>query len=118
MQLELKLQVGLTRQYPRLKDLLMVVVYSSRPGLTGVAAMCDLSPSLLARMLKDDEEDQRHLPVDLLPKIIETTGDLRPIHWLAEKFIPDPETLRKAAMDQLAGMVPEITALVKTARGG
>ncbi len=118
--IELDLQVGLVKQFPKFKDLLMVVVYSSRPGLMGVAAALDVSPSVLSRMLKTDEDDpdqKRHLPADYLPLIIETTGDLRPIHWLIEQFVPSRDTVRKAALDRVAQMIPHLMSLIETAEG-
>lgn len=61
-------------------------------------------------MLNENEDDPRHLPVDLLPKIVEATGDLRPIHWFIAKFVPDDATRQRAAVEQLQAVLPTITA--------
>lgn len=121
MQLEINFDAGLTRQYPKFKDLLMVVVYGSRAGLSGVAAACDVSPSLLSRMLKtdddDDKEQKRNLPIELLPTIIAETGDLRPVYWLVEKFVPSKDELQRAAMDKIVDLLPDFLNLIQTAKG-
>ena len=59
-------------------------------------------------MLNSNPDDPRHLPVDLLPKIIEATGDLKPVHWLIAKFVPDEKTRQRAAVSQLLQVMPAI----------
>lgn len=90
-------------------------------GLSGVAAACDVSPSLLSRMLKtdddDDKEQKRNLPIELLPTIIAETGDLRPVYWLVEKFVPSKDELQRAAMDKIVDLLPDLLHLIQTAKG-
>jgi hypothetical protein len=109
IQLSLEFDPALTEQFRTLKQCLCAVVYGSRIGLSGVASHCDLSPSALSRMLNENEDDPRHLPVDLLPRIIEATGDLRPIHWLNAKFVPDEATRQRASIARLESLIPEVT---------
>ena len=108
------LEPALTDQFRTFKQVLAAVVYGSRGGLSGVAAHCDLSPSALSRMLNENEDDPRHLPADLVPKIIEATADLRPIHWLIARFIPDETARQRAAVAQLESVLPQITAALAT----
>ena len=61
-------------------------------------------------MLNFNEDDPRHLPADLVPKIIEATGDYRPIHWLVAKFLPDERWRQRAAVTQLESIMPQLTA--------
>lgn len=64
-------------------------------------------------MLNENEDDPRHLPVDLLPLIIEATGDMRPILWLVAKFMPDDATrdrVRNARIEQLLSELPSLLA--------
>lgn len=61
-------------------------------------------------MLNENDGDPRHLPVDLLTKIIEATGDIRPILWLAAKFLPDESMRQRAAVSQLETLLPQITS--------
>lgn len=117
-QVEMDFEPGLTQQFPEFLDLLAAVVYGSRPGLTGVAAMLDKSPSLLSRMLSRHADDPRHLPAADLPKIIQATGDHRPVYWLVEKFLEDPEVKRARALDYLAELMPQLQGLLKEARRG
>lgn len=115
-QVEMDFEPGLTQQFPEFIDLLAAVVYASRPGLTGIAAALDKSPSLLSRMLSRHADDPRHLPAADIPKIIQSTGDRRPIYWLIEKFLEDPEVKRRRALDYLAELMPQLQGLLKEAR--
>lgn len=108
---------ALTVQFPRLRDLLVAVVYASRSGLHGVAADLDVSPSELSRMLNRDQGDPRKLDVDDFVAILASTGDPRPLQWLAEKFTRTPEDLRTQAAQQLAALLPMVGALIEQAGG-
>lgn len=112
IQLSLEFDPALSEQFRTLKHCLAAVVYGSRIGLSGVASHCDLSPSALSRMLNENEDDPRHMPVDLLPRIIEATGDLRPIHWLNAKFIPDDATRQRALTARLESLMSEVASTV------
>jgi hypothetical protein len=61
-------------------------------------------------MLSEREDDSRALPVDLLTGIIEATGDLRPIHWLVARFLPDEEMRTRAAVHQIEQLLPQLNA--------
>jgi len=69
-------------------------------------------------MLNENEGDPRHLPMDLLPKILEATQDLRPVHWLNAKFVLDEATKQRAAVSELASMLPHITSVLATLQKG
>ena len=109
MQQPLNFAPPLTAQFPRLRDLLGAVVYGSRTSLNGVAADLDVSPSELS--------DPRKLDVEDFVQIIASTGDPRPIQWLQEKFLRDPDAVRADATAQLAAMIPMIGALIQQAGG-
>lgn len=117
-QLKLDFEPGITDQFRTLKQCVAAVVYGYRGGLNSVAAACDVAPSTLSRMLNENEDDPRHLPLDLLPKIIEATGDLRPLQWLAARFLPDDSTRRDAALARLEQLLPLIAADMQVLRGG
>lgn len=65
-------------------------------------------------MLNENEDDPRHLPVDLLPKIVEATQDMRPIHWLVAKFLPSEEARARAAIALLENLAPQVAAALAT----
>jgi hypothetical protein len=117
-QIEMDFTPGLTDQFPDLMDLVSVVVYGSRPGLGGVAAALDKSPSLLSRMLNKNPDEQRNLPAEDLPKIVNATGDKRIVYWLIEKFCEDKDSKRNRALDRLAEMLPDIQSTLEQARQG
>lgn len=120
LQLKMDFEPGLTEQYRTLKRLVCVVVYSSKAGLDGCAAACDVSPSTLSKMLneQENEENRRHLPIDFLPIIMATTKDYRPLMWLGEKFLPDDRQRQEAAIARVEQMLPELLAALGTLKGG
>lgn len=109
-QLSLDYEPTLLDQFRTLKQCLAAVVYGSRLGLSGVASHCDLSPSALSRMLNENDDDPRHLPVDLVEKIIAATGDTRPISWLAARFLPTEDMRRTAALQRVEAALPALEA--------
>lgn len=113
----------LTAQYPRLRDVLAAAVYGSRAGLKGVAADLDMSPSELTRMLNREQDDPRKLDVEDAVAIIASTGDTRPVQWLIEKFLRNPDEQRATAAAQIAQLLPGLMELARqagitTAKGG
>ena len=120
-QLPLSFEPGLTAQHRRLEDCLSAVVHNSRMGVEGVAAHLDMAPSELSRRLnahvqaKEGDASNRPLRVADLFGIVEATGDYRPIYWLAEKFLRDPEAQRTAAIQQLGQLAPILMALAEQA---
>lgn len=118
LQLKLDFEPGICEQFRTLKQVVAAVVYSYRGGLGAVAIACDVSPSTLSRMLNENEDDPRHLPLDFLPLIIEETSDLRPLQWLAAKFLPDDKTRRDAAVAGIEVLLPQIAALLNSAKAG
>ena len=118
VQFSFDLEPALTEQFRTFKQVLAAAVYGSRLGLSAVAAHCDLSPSQLSRMLSENEDDPRHLPADLVPLIVEATNDMRPIHWLVAKFLPDETMRQRAAVAQLESVMPAIVAALATLQKG
>lgn len=106
---------GLTVQFPKLRDVCAAAVYSCRSGLKGVAADLDVSPSELSRMLTREHGDPRKLDVDDFVAIVGSTGDTRPIQWLVERFLHDPEQRRSTALAQLSQVLPAILELANQA---
>jgi hypothetical protein len=69
-------------------------------------------------MLNDNEDDPRHFPLDFLPLVIEATGDLRPLQWLAAKFLPDDGMRRDASIARIEQVLPQLAADVATLKAG
>lgn len=120
-QLSLNFEPGLTTQYKRIEDLLLHVVHSSRPGLDGVARELDMGSSELTRRLsahvaaKEGDISNRPLRVSDFIEIVKATGDKRPIHWLIETFLEDPETRQAQALEALASIAPHFLQLIADA---
>lgn len=118
VQFSFDLEPSLPEQFRTFKQVLAAAVYGSRMGLSNVAAHCDLSPSQLSRMLSENEDDPRHLPADLVPLIVQATSDMRPIHWLVAKFLPDESMRQRAAVAQLESVLPQVMAALSTLQKG
>ena len=120
-QLPLAFEPGITARHRTLEDCCAAVVHNSRIGVEGVATHLDMAPSELSRRLNahvqahEGDTSNRPLRISDLIGIIEATSDYRPIYWLAEKFLRDPESQRTAAMQQMAQLAPIFVALAEQA---
>lgn len=110
-QLRIDFEPAITEQFRSLRECVAAVVYSSRAGLGGCAAACDVSPSTLTKMLnrQKDDENERHLPVDFITIIIGETKDIRPLLWLAAKFLPDDASRQEAVLARVEQLLPAMT---------
>lgn len=116
-QVEINFEAGLTDQFPEFRDVVKASVYSCGRAFKSVAADIDMTSSELSRKLNDNPADPVHFPLHLLPALIRATGDKRPIYWLIETFLEDDDTKRSRAVTQLADMLPQLQALLKSAGG-
>lgn len=120
-QLSLAFEPGLTARFRHYEDVLAAAVHAYRGGVEAVAAHLDMAPSDLSKRLnshlaaREGDPHNRPLRVGDGVGIIECTGDMRPVYWLAEKFLRDPETQRTAAIQQLAMLAPIMVALAEQA---
>lgn len=116
-QLTLNFEPGLTERFKTFDEVLAAAVYGSRKGLNAVAGDLDMSPSELTRRLNPDTDDPRPLRTKDSVGIIESTGDLRPVYWLIEKFLRDPEAAKQEALAQIPALVAQLQQLAATAGG-
>lgn len=114
-QLTLRFEDGLTSRFRTLRECVAATVHACARPMKSIAADCDLSVSELSRRLNEHPDDPRTLPVDLMVQIMDSTGDLRPIHWLIERFMRDADSQRAAAMDQIAALLPQLQSLIDAA---
>ena len=113
-QLALDFTPGLTAQHRSITSITAATVYNARGGLSSVAADLDTSPSDLSRRLNGaDSADNRPLTVEQFVSILRSTRDYRPIYWLIEEFLQDPDARRTQAIEQLAALAPVIERLVE-----
>lgn len=73
---------GLTQVHSSLRAVCAQGVYQR--GLKAVALSINRDPGNLSRELADNG---RHLSVDSLERYIERTGDVRPVHYLIERYL-------------------------------
>lgn len=114
-QFTLELKPGLLHRYRTLRECLHHSVLNDPRGVKAIAADCDLSVSELSRRLSPTEGDPRSCDVDLLVPIMESTRDLTPLHWLNAKLLQDVDTKRRATVEQLSLMMPQIASLLADA---
>lgn len=114
-QLTFELQPGLLQRYSTLRQCVYHTALNYSRGMKALAADLDLSESELSRRLNPSEGDNRSCDVNLMAQIIEATGDLTPLHWLMARFLRDSETRKRAAVDQLAALLPQIATLLADA---
>lgn len=121
VQLSLDFQPGLTQQYRRIEECIAATVTSTRGGTEKIAGALDMAPSELSRRLnahlpaKEGDANNRPLRVSDFTQILEETRDFRPIYWLIEKFLRDPEVARGAALQQIAVLMPSLLSLFEQA---
>lgn len=117
MQMNLDFAPGLTAQFPCWEDVLSAAVYSCRQGLNGVAADLDMSPSELSRRLNRQSEDTRPLRAQDAIAIVQSTGDLRPVYWLCEKFLPNDEQRKQMLITYVSNLLPQLEQAMAALRG-
>lgn len=117
-QLTLDFEAGLLQRFPRWEDTFVTAVYSSKPGLNGVAAACDQSPSELSKRLawrRDASKGEEPRPLrscDIID-VLDETKDFTPIFWLIERYLKDPEVRRQEAIASLSKLMPQLEALLE-----
>lgn len=114
-QLTLDFQPGLAERHDSALDCIKTCVYSSPKPLKSLAADMDMSQSDLSRKLANNPDDPRRFSVNDLESYIRVTGDTTPILYLAQKYCVGADEKQRAALSALAGLAPQLQALLKAA---
>lgn len=120
-QLSLNFEPGLTNRHRSLEDCIAHTVHNSREGVDGIASAIDMGGSELSRRLNAHldamagEANNRPLRARDFVAIMRATKDYRPIYWLIEEFLQDPNARRDFALSQLPAAVELLTALAEQA---
>lgn len=114
-QLTLELHPDIRTRFATLRECLHWTVLNDRRGIKAVAADCDVSMSELSRRMHPSDDDPRSCDVNLMVRVMHSTGDLSPLHWLMAEFLQDEETKRRSAVDQLSALMPQIATLLADA---
>lgn len=114
-QMTLHLEPGLAQRSRSLREHMATRVYAR--GLVDVAGKMDLSPSKLTEKLagSDSGGKPRGMTVDELEAYIQRTGDISPVHYLADKYLRDPVVAQQEALAKLASLAEVLPALVAAA---
>lgn len=108
-QLKLNFEGGLTDRFEALMDVVVAVIADAPVQKKSISMDLDIQPSNLSRMMPGGD---LRFPADKIEGLIEVTKDYRPIYFLIEKFLKDPETKKAQAIEQLAALLPQIQKLV------
>lgn len=111
MDVKLTFEPGLNAKFEELLDLLAAQTMNSRRPLKAIASDMDVSPSDLARKLRQYEGDPRAFSVQDLDRWIAATGDLSPIYWLIEKYVVMARDSREELLDRLVARYDELDDL-------
>lgn len=114
-QLTFELQSDVRQRFGTLRECLHWTVLNDPRGIKAVAADCDVSVSELSRRLHPSDDDPRSCDVNLMVRVLHSTRDLAPLHWLMSEFLQDQDTKRRSAVDQLSQLMPQIAALLADA---
>lgn len=109
-QFELDFEPGLIDRYPEFLDCIRASVYGCGKPFKAIAADLDMSPSALSQKLSDNADT--NFALRRLPDLLNSTGNLDPIYWLAEKFCDDPEAKHRRNIARVAQLLPQLVALV------
>jgi len=114
-QLTLDFQPGLTELYGSALECVRARVHQLGRPLKSIAADMDMSQSELSRKLADNPNDTRTFTLHDLERYVRATGDTVPVLYLAQQYCADPQARQREALGVLAGMVPQLQALIKAA---
>lgn len=106
MAVSVVIEPGLSHHHESLRDVVSAGVY--RRGLTRVAADVGVAPGNLSVQLTG--QGPRHLSVDTLERYISASDDLRPIHYLIERYLLGRE--RSADDAHKAAVLAQVQALM------
>lgn len=115
-QLQLQLEPGLASKFRSLRRATADVVY--RSGLDRCAIAADEGPGNFSKSLADRQKGDttaRRFDLDALEAVLDETRDYTPIYYLIDKYLRDDAARKAAAMDKLAGMMPELVTLFRQA---
>lgn len=112
-QLDIAFEAGLHVQFPRFMECVRSSVSSCGRAHKVVAADLDMSNSELSRKLAENPNDPVNFPLAMFPELLASTGDLRPLYWLIERFLEDPQAKQRQAKAQLMALLPRIEQLLK-----
>ena len=119
MKIEVEIPEGLRERYPTMKALLRDVVHESSLNKDDLARQIGLpSGSRLARTLADNPYEKLFFPAESVHKLIQVTGDQRPLYWMMDQCVVTEEARRRHATERLARILPDLIAIVQAAGGG
>lgn len=86
-QVVINFEAGPVESYPTCREYVAALVHQQGKPQKAIAADMDISPSDLSRKLSPSGDDHRKFTLDDFEKFVTTTSDMRPIHYLIEKYL-------------------------------
>lgn len=117
-QLTINLERSLVEQFPDWMDVVRASIYDCGRPFKNIAADLDMASSELSRRLAEKEAGSKDIPalMEMLPGILQATGDHRPVHWLIERFLESEEARKKRLLDSLNKMLPQLQGALNQLR--
>lgn len=112
-QMALVFEQGIAERHISLRDCVAAGVYHR--GLGRVAGQIDMAPSKLSEKLAGGTDRKRDIGLDEFEDYLRKTGDISPIHYLADKYLRDPNVAQQEALSHLAELAATLPALLAAA---
>ncbi len=94
-QVTINFEAGPVESYSTCREYIAALIHQQRRPQKAIAADMDYSPSDLSRKLAQSPDDSRRFTLDDLEKFIATTGEVKPVLYLVEKYlsVADPQRI-------------------------
>ena len=106
-QITINFEAGPVESYGTCREYVSALVHQQGRPQKAIAADMDLSPSDLSRKCAQHVDDCRKFTLDDLEHFIQVTGDIRPVHYLIEKYLAENKTQEQiqAEIERLQGLL-------------
>jgi hypothetical protein len=110
-QLVLNFDAGLASSFSSCREFIAARVHQLGRPQKAIAADMDYSPSDLSRKLAQSPDDSRRFTLDDLERYIDVTGDKKPLLYLVEKYLSEPN--EAALLAQIEALQSQLAAKKK-----
>lgn len=99
-QVTINFEAGLVESYATCREYIASLIHHQGRPQKAVAADMDMSPSDLSRKLAPSVDEHRKFTLDDFEKFVETTGDVKPVLYLVEKYLASADPQRIAELER------------------
>ena len=99
-QVVINFEAGPVDSYGSCREYIAALIHQQGRPQKAIAADMDYSPSDLSRKLAQSPDDSRRFTLDDLERFIATTGEVKPVLYLVEKYLAVADPKRIAELEQ------------------